>query len=285
MEESITPAVTQSPLVPKYKIFNSFTLKVAAVVTMLIDHAAMTLMSHNYASTDIYTALRAIGRLAMPIYCFMIVQGMLHTRNVFKYMMRLFICAVVSEIPFNLALNAGYGVSPGQYVIYDSEFFLTLARKMGSFSVILHPDSQNVLWTLLIGLFCIYIFETLRNSGKKIRYVLDPLLFVGMYVLADFLMTDYGGLGVLLIVSFYLCRNIKIGDVDISSAVALVVFNAIYFILSSSTGELYSLVAIAPLMLYNGKRGLSNNVVKYGFYAFYPVHLTLLYLISLLINR
>ena len=85
------------------------TLKWIAVISMLIDHTAEVLINHNAALTDpiwaqIYVLMRGIGRIAFPIYAFLLVEGFLHTRDVKKYLARMLTFAVVSEIPFDLAV-------------------------------------------------------------------------------------------------------------------------------------------------------------------------------------
>ena len=90
-------------------------LKLIAVITMLIDHIGAGIIKYNelgYISIigdmDLYTLLRAIGRMAFPIYCYMLVEGFVHTRNIWKYGLRLLAVAVISELPFNFLFYKAY---------------------------------------------------------------------------------------------------------------------------------------------------------------------------------
>ena len=118
---------------PKLRRFEmtSAGLHILAMLLMLLDHMWATVVSGN----DWMTCL---GRMAFPIFAFMIVEGYFHTRSVKKYALRMLLYAVVSEIPINL-------VASGSWV---------------------YPFHQNVLWTFLIGIGAIHINESARRSGR-----------------------------------------------------------------------------------------------------------------------
>lgn len=223
----------------------SFILKLIACITMLVDHA-----------TDIFVPFgrlwwigRGIGRIAFPIYCFLLVEGFYHTSNRKKYLLRLFVFAIISEIPFDLAFNGFPGAGA--------------ARLMGS---------QNVMWTLCIGLALLMAYE-----GLKTKYAMNPVIFNTLGVvfilaasaLAVFLSTDYKFVGILFILVFYLFRR-KILWIAIGLAAVIVLF--------SNRLELAALIALLPIAFYKGKEG---KKVKYVFYLFYPVHLLVLGLAAL----
>ena len=91
-------------------LLNGFTIKIIAMISMLTDHTAAVFVNaeqHAY----LYEFLRGAGRIAFPVFCFMLVEGFMHTGDVKKYLLRLFIFAVISEIPFDLAFFA----CPGTY--------------------------------------------------------------------------------------------------------------------------------------------------------------------------
>ncbi|MDE7300211.1 MAG: conjugal transfer protein TraX [Lachnospiraceae bacterium] len=226
----------------------SFALKIIACLTMFIDHFTYLFVPYNLA-TELggrtiawHLVGRGIGRIAFPIYCFLLVEGFYHTSNRKKYMLRMLIFALISEIPFDLAFS-GFPAPA---------------------SCILH---QNVMFTLLLGLVLMYLYEEL-----KARYLMQPLIFntlgviliVGVSAVALFLKTDYRYLGILIILIFYLFRGKKIW-------IAVVLAAVLYFF--SDPLEGLALIALLPIFCYNGKQG---RKVKYLFYAFYPVHLLLL---------
>ena len=224
---------------------DSFTLKLIACITMLIDHIFAIFVPY---SSGIYMLGRGIGRVAFPIYCFLLVEGFYHTSNRKKYLLRMFIFAIISEIPFDLAFNG----------------FPETARLL---------DGQNVMITLLIGLLLMNVYEYLKRE-----YLNQPLIFntagviviVAASALATFLSSDYTYMGILFILIFYLFREKKIW-IAVGLAVVIVLF--------SNQIELAALVALIPIFAYNGKEG---RKVKYVFYAFYPAHLLVLGLIKYL---
>ena len=222
---------------------NSFTLKLIAVITMLIDHTAHVLVSQD---TPIYFLMRAAGRLAFPIFCFLIVEGFYHTRNVYKYLLRLGIFALLSEIPFDLAIHG--------------EVF--------------YQDYQNVYFTLFIGLGVICGLEKVRTSftaNRVFSALCQCLIVLAGCMFTVFLKTDYDAMGVILIVLFYLYRENK---------PALIISVLLVTIFLGGVFEGLASLSLILILLYNGERGTK---VKYAFYAFYPVHLFVLYLISIFI--
>ena len=129
-----------------FKILSGSTLKLIAVISMFIDHAAHILMNSFdfmgvkiYGNYTVYYVLRLVGRLAFPIFCFLIVEGFLHTRNVKKYCMRLAIFAVISEIPFNLMLSGK----------------------------LIDLNHQNVYFTLLFGVIALELYKYFDNHLLK----------------------------------------------------------------------------------------------------------------------
>ena len=238
------------------------TLKWIAIITMLIDHIGAALLelgllpkiadavlagnSFDYVMADYHfwygfdDVLRAIGRLAFPIFCFLMVEGFLHTKNVKKYALRLGLFALISEIPFDLAFNER----------------------------ILEVSYQNVFFTLFIGLLMLiglkYFEETLPPHISWLRFI---VALTGI-LLAIFLRTDYDAFGILLIVLLYEFRNLP--KLRCIAGAILMLFN-------STTGCL----AFILIWFYNGERG--KQLPKYFFYAFYPVHLLVLWLVRMLI--
>ena len=159
----------------KFEGISSFTLHILAMTLMLCDHLWATLFPAQ-------EWLTCIGRMAFPIFAFMIVEGYSHTSNVRKYILRLFAFAIISEVPFNL--------------IYGSS--------------VIFPFHQNVLWTFLIALLSINLIEKTKAAKK---WWLTCLVVIAT-VLVDFLlgtiaMVDYFGAGVLTVLVFYFFRERK----------------------------------------------------------------------------
>ena len=245
---------------------SGFTLKMTAVVSMLIDHLAATILKrmlicasatkfpfvseHWQEFYTLYEIMRGIGRFAFPIYCFLIVEGFLHTRSVAKYAARLFVFAIISEIPFDLALRSS---------MWDMSY-------------------NNVFFTLFIGLAvitgirwsgvhisCTEEDGSIRHGRLLLRGILNMLcIFTGMTVAEFVLRTDYGAAGIIAIVVLYLLRNHPK-----TAFLATIVLLAVL----SSELEIVALPVVLLIAYYNGTRG---KQLKYFFYAFYPVHLLVL---------
>lgn len=226
-------------------------LKLIAVVTMLIDHIAAAILARYLIIGDsvptalytIYFVMRCIGRIAFPIYCFLLVEGFTHTRDRKKYALRLFAFALISEIPFDLAFN----------------------------SKVLEFGYQNVFFTLFLGLLTIMLLsevEKRREWNVVLRTVLFVVIIVGGMLVAYGLRTDYSYYGVMCIVILYLFRNGRI-------------YQIVAGCLSFFWWELPAIISFVPIYFYNGKRGWN---IKYFFYLFYPVHLMILYLICVLLG-
>lgn len=211
-----------------FKIFNNFTLKMIAIICMVIDHV-------GYIFFPSVQAFRAIGRIAFPIFCFLIVEGFYHTRNHLNYLIRLMIFAVLSEIPFDLAFHGA---------LFDWQY-------------------QNVFITLALGLLAIFCLE---ETNAHRRFVI-PLILI--WIIAYFIHCDYGAGGVILICMFYLTQK--------TPWVRLFLCTLILYTFWG-TWELYGIIAMIPITLYNGKRGPSAKMV---FYWFYPIHLLVLYAIAM----
>lgn len=220
-----------------------FVLKVLAILAMLLDHIAAVFLSDG---TMLYMLMRGFGRIAFPIFCFLIVEGYFHTRNVKKYMLRLAGFAIISEIPFDIC--------------FYHKFF--------------YWGHQNVFFTLLLGLVAIYAIDEIRkrysNSYLKTVVMQFAVIILAM-IAALFLSTDYNMLGILIIMVFYVNRG-NIVQIAISLFVVTLCLG--------NTLQMYSLLALIPLYLYNGKKGPS---MRYVFYVFYPAHLLILYAISTLL--
>ena len=261
---------------------SSYVIKLIAIITMFCDHSGDAILGH-------YSILNIIGRIAFPLFCFQIVIGYKHTRNVKKYLLRLFLFGLISQIPFSLF----------------------------TYSYIGRFDLLNVYFTLALGLLAIYVLDTLPKKYKIIAVVFDIILMA----IAELAQTDYGWFGVCLIICIYLFYNDKHAKSDsnnvasgtsansIPEAVCKTSENAItyfnnnilfaivflalliikfsnYFVVSSYysyLGIMQILGTFFPIifmLLYNGKKGPS---MKYVFYAFYPVHLLILVAIHYMI--
>lgn len=241
----------------KYGITGS-TLKWIAIFTMLIDHIGAVVLGRLLSQDNgymlsggawdsstlavIYSVLRTVGRLAFPIFCFLLVEGFHYTHDKKKYAIRLGVFALVSEIPFDLAFNNHF----------------------------LEFSSQNVFFTLFIGLLTMICYEKIEEN-QKWGYTLKMLLCTGCVGagmgIAYLIRCDYSFYGVFCIMMLYLFQRKKIYQ----TIAGMVTFSVSLF-----PSEIPAVFAFLLIWFYNGRRG---KQMKYFFYLFYPIHLLILYLI------
>ncbi len=255
MTEKLSRLPTNSPLIKKpFGGLTANMLRAVAVLLMLSDHIWATYMSFGDWMTY-------IGRMAFPIFAFQIAEGFVHTKNVKKYILRLLGFAIVTEIPFNL--------------FYSSRTF--------------NPYHQNVLFTLLLGLLAIVLIDGVKKnrSAKNIAKTVALLLLIVVASVIGFV--DYGFLGMLTVVMFYLLRDFPFAW--LAQLLGMIAINIIFFEGQVIPFELFgkyfeipvqgfAVFSLIPIWLYGGKKGISSKSLQYGFYAFYPVHMLILYLIK-----
>lgn len=184
-----------------------------------------------------YAIFRIIGRLSFPIFAYLIAEGFVYTKNVKQYLFRLGLFAFLSEIPFDL--------------VFEGE--------------VLEFSYQNVFFTLFLGLITLVLISRTNNIVFKIGMV------VAMTCVSIFMSTDYPGIGVLMIVWFYIFREKKLEK-----------FLAVVLLVVAMTEPIqyWCLLSLVLIGMHNGKQGPKR---KLFFYLFYPLHLLLIYGIQLLL--
>lgn len=226
------------------------TLKFIAMITMLIDHIGAAVLLRYILSIQgcvmdiayynrlvmLYRVMRGIGRIAFPIYCFLLVEGFLKTHNLKKYILRLGIFALLSEIPFDLC--------------FTSSFF-----SLGY---------QSVMLTLLIGVITMWGVSVLeRRVHNRIALVCGSMAVIAAgAAAAELLQTDYGYMGVACIMVLYALRRIKWMQIT-GGCLAF-------------AWEIWAPLAFIPIGFYNGKRGLKLKYVFYLFYPMHLLILYLI---------
>ncbi len=242
----------------RYLEISSAGLHILAMALMLSDHLWGTGLVRN----DVFTS---IGRLAFPIFAFMMVEGYFHTQNLRKYFLRLLFCALISELPFNLMLS-------GRWI---------------------NPVHQNVIWTLMLGLGCVWLIERVRKKGKVwLTIILGALVALGGYVLGYLLFVDYYGVGVVSVLVFYVFRRRKwwclVGQIVCLWYLNVEVLSGYYFTLNIFGAEVeivrqgLALLALVPIWLYRGRQGYHGKWFRWLCYAFYPAHMLVLTLVAMM---
>ena len=193
------------------------------------------------------TFLRWIGRLAFPIFAFFIAEGWNKTKDRKKYVLMLFLFSIISQVPYGFAFGW---------------------------------NRLNTLFTFLIAIFIIWLIEN-YNKREVLNLILLIFTFSLLIIIEFFGVVDYGVFGVLLIVVFYIFKNLKLKV--LLGIVCMILLTGKYFILSgyalSGLIQLFSIISLLLLLAYNGNKGRLN--LKWMFYVFYPAHLIILNIIKL----
>ncbi|MBO4290385.1 MAG: hypothetical protein J5898_00600 [Lachnospiraceae bacterium] len=310
-------------------------LKLIAIIAMFIDHFAAIYLeglieTKSPAALEgadmmqwyvqhpsilvllmIMIVMRLIGRFGFPIFAFLIVEGFEHTHSVARYACNLAIFALISEIPFNLGFQSRL-FAP----IYQNVFFTLLlgllciwvirelgesektfrvlcllrypaAAVGGAYAVFLLlrdtmagafiPDSiSNHIFIYLIGaavaLVVVMLVGRNWNEQQKKQFAVTILALIFFSGIAELIKTDYGAGGVLTIGILYLLRRRKMLAFSMACLELTVM----------SIMEITAFFMLIPIAKYNGSRGKKIN--KYLFYAFYPVHILLIYLLTLMLH-
>ncbi len=237
--------MSETEEIKKYQILDGTMLKIIAMISMVFDHAG-----------DIFFPgvmwPRMIGRLAMPLFSFCIAEGYSHTSDKTRYLMRLGLFALISEIPFDLA--------------FEKKINLT---------------HQNIMLTFFISVLALMIYDRITDEKYRqektytIRVILGVVVILAAAALALLLKADYTIFAVIAVFLFYVFRHKKhIIRCAIGTA----------FLALTRTMSFYSATGLSfiPLLMYNGKRGKG---LKWLFYLFYPGHLLILYVLRLLLKK
>lgn len=201
-------------------------LKLIALLTMVIDHVGAVLYPN-------IIVLRMIGRISFPIFAYLLALGYKSTHNIKKYLKRLLLFGLLSEIPYILAFNS---------------------------------DNLNIFFTLVLGLMAIMLYEK-----KEYLYIIIVFCF------AVFAHVDYGIYGVFVIFFMYVY-------VYYSKMIGTILFILATFVYSYfNVLQIFAILSIPLIgLLENIPKDIDIKKYKYVFYAFYPLHLVLLYLIRLM---
>ena len=235
-----------------------FWIKIIASISMLIDHIGC------FQPFEGWEYMRMIGRVAYPLYAFMLVQGFIHTRSRWKYLVRILLLALLTQPIYTYCFNGTWW----------------------------KWDSLNILFTLAAGICGMWLIEL----GKQIAQTRKRAWWLACFALcaavgciacqATPLGMDYGWEGVLLMLLLFITVEYK------WACIPIVTLFALRKPLQTGAWDepvyqraMFSVVAIIPMLLYNGKPGPKPQskwaaaLLKYGFYLFYPLHLLILAMI------
>ena len=227
---------------------SAWCIRLLAIIFMLIDHIGVA-----WPTLPCYIVLRLLGRVSFPLFAFLIANGYRHTKNVFAYLLRLGILAVISEACFDLFQH----------------------------NVLFYLREQNVFFTLFLGLLALFLLDHFRTMGRP-QAALGMILALSLALLAEFAATDYGFFGVVLILCYgiFFTSPLGLGFTTVLFALRLLLNAPASWEWPLLT--LGALGALFPILLYNGKKGFSPQsprlakILQMGIYLFYPLHLLFL---------
>jgi hypothetical protein len=203
---------------------------------MFIDHIGYAIYDGSFSNFNY------IGRLAFPIFAFQISEGYFHTKNLKKYLSKLFLVSIISQIPYKL--------------------FTSIMRS---------EISLNVMFTLLFGLLAIIAIDKAKN-----KYLM-PIILIFFGILAEALHTDYGYFGVIIIVVFYAFKNNPLLRTFSFTALAICHYAIEYIQYSTFAYVVLCLFTISPIIILNFYNGKQGKKTKFFLYWFYPLHLLLIF--------
>ena len=264
-----------SPLDPERILPKPFlsgsALKVLALFTMFIDHTSAFLAPFlptffyrelfplGDSTVTVYVVMRLIGRMSFPLFAFLIAEGCFYTKNRVRYAVSLLVAAILSKHAFALV----HLMTPGSA---GSLRALFLPKKAFTFAMLQGSDymKENVFFTLFFGCLGICLYDLLK---KRPVFMACAIAAVG--ALAWAFRADYGLVGYLVILLFYLLREYRI----------------VACIAACGMLGVMTLPAYVIMAFYNRERGfISRPVLKYLFYAFYPLHLYVLFMLQYILR-
>ena len=284
-------------------ILSSFWLKVIALFTMTIDHIGYNLEG-NYTYDwlpGLANAFRIIGRIALPLFCFMIAEGAMRTKNFNKYTLRLGVMAsIISIALIGAEYIPGIGSMRSEGIIFvdlllGAVSIYCLRQKKWYFKIL-------AVLPLLYGIAS-FVATSLESCGCHGNILWFPF----------FMRTQYGWYAILLCILFYFANifakifisylsgltgisveNYQDSDIErhaINIISVLMLIGASFLLYLCGTMmpskyvswminiQLYAMLAGAFILLYNGRRGYNKKWFQYGSYLYYPVHMAIIYLI------
>ncbi|MBQ8590770.1 MAG: conjugal transfer protein TraX [Firmicutes bacterium] len=258
-------------------------LQLLAMVFMTMDHMWATVVPGQ-------AWLNWAGRLAFPIFAFLLVEGYFHTSSFKKYVKRMFVFAILAEIPLNLMVSGGF----------------------------IYPFHQNVMWTFLISLFVMKAMDKIlamkgKTGASQVAVItgnIGKVMMCGAVGIAGYMISfltfvDYYGFGLLMVLVFFFSRKFRVWCTKATVKANMVVMMAIqaiglyyinfemiggeirYFVLFDQVIGIpvqgFAILALPLIWLYNGKLGYHSKWWQYCCYAFYPAHMLVLGLMGILL--
>ncbi len=271
---------------------SSLALKIIACVLMTLDHIALLFIPGQKDTYTLYYILRAVGKISFPIFAFLAVEGAYKTSNILKYLLRLGVLAIVMD-GFGYTIGSIYQINP-----------------------IENPLLGNAFTDMFLGVLTVYL---LKKKNWYSLFAIIPVAIAVLSDISisstygSLFKTDWGTFSIVLFLSYFLAKELSslwirkknlddpTMDYDVYrlktdkmfEIVALITVELAFYLMWRINYTLpiipnefvpigtYSVLASLFLLFYNGKKGYQNKVIQYSFYAYYPLHIVILGVISL----
>lgn len=227
-------------------------LKIIAIICMIIDHFGY--YYHEYIGMYGYLTCRIIGRCAMPIFTFLIVEGYIHTSNLKKYVLRISIFAVITQITLYVI----------DKIAQDRSFEIS--------------NTLNILFSYAFLLVLIKLFENVMSNKKIVFKLLLVLYAVFIVLLYQNVLIDYGYIVLVLGITMYIVKKYikNIYFKNVLTAFVIIAVSTVLYLYESSI-MLFAMLSILPILLYNQKKGYNNKVLRNIYYIIFPLQHLVLY--------
>lgn len=244
-------------------VLNSNQLKIIAIICMTIDHVGYFFF--DSLQTTEYIVLRSIGRIAMPLFVFLLIEGYFHTKSIKKYICRIFFCAVITQV-----------------VIYffekiDMLYFSSILPKINNF---------NILFSFSL-ILCGIRFIDKKILGKDILDIIIRAFFIAVIlVLYTIFKIDYGIYGFLIAFMFYLIKKYSCDENVFSLWIIEAMIIAIFSVLAiKEVFGIFAACSIIFIAIYNEKRGKKGKVLSTLFYVYFPFHYAVIFIVKLILSK
>ena len=253
---------------------NSNILKIIAIIAVIFDHIGVYFYNTFNPITVVY--LRIIGRIAMPIFAFLIVQGFFHTKDLAKYVKRLFISGIITQIIIYIMYTINNFVFP-EYVVLKDVLSINILISF-AISLIILKTIDNLI---------IKIEKKEKIEKQDILLIIVSIMLLSLYFITDF---DYSYMLIIYIIMLYVVHKVMIEKNAIKdkyiSKFVYNMFNLLslltFVIIYNSEIEYFAVLAIIFIALYNNERGKDSKTIRRLFYLFYPLQHFLLYLTAMI---
>ncbi len=269
-----------------YQVLNSFWIRIIAIVTMVIDHVALAMGIFSFLDTSstLYWALRIIGRISFPLFALGIVEGMIHTKNKEKYLLRLFAMLIAVSLGIFLIVDVFKITS---YV--SGNIFIDLALGALIIYFISFKNLKSLLAIPVAGIVTLIQFPNtpyfIKPSYSFYGISMIVLMYVG-YLLANYYAKSKAN-KLLIKYEDYKTTTYYQNDINVMYALMICITNLIFYIICKFSPYLqsqlvmsvqdYSIISIIFVILYSGKQGYTSKWFKIFNYLFYPLHLLIIF--------